>query len=595
MDETSTDWVTEKPEIEEAIDEIRREWFEKIIKLGVEGGVDAMAEKYAKKLSKCNMIVCDGKMQNGKWVAEKVEVKAVGVWDTVGSLGMPYNPLQIGRGDSEIRFGTQDVHKRIQHAFHALALDKYRKPFKPTLWSRHHKNKNTHLRQVWFPGSHSDVGGGSANQQIATISFAWMADQLSSVGVEFSSQEMTRIFRTVDLEVKPREWGLGPISSADFWTKLADKTVGKITHIGEAAYREPGLCTEDNNPLSDRLKNTNELVHPSVRLRYLFKEGLGLDDKGEWECEALSSSYYILQRLKKPRHPWIKRPNQSYLSTHRTLSGDVSSIHGGTNIAFMTKERSHSVVAKQLPFESDLNEFDIATWRWDMPYCGPPDNQKWEPRAMAEEQVRQDGEVMNDFKARNHERDDDLQQDDEPQPPEDPEDRWVWVRPKPEPEKDDDNLNRKIELHKERIGLWERQYMMINKQNMDRENEWQHKRNPDLGLWGGFVSAASGQLNRVGRIGKKALNAGYQVAATAGALPQKMYKATAGRFKLVWSPTASVSLWGTAQSKKDIMNKLTKLHPTIDPAKYTCEDIVAWQHGDLRIRSIHNRAPGQDA
>ncbi|KAF5526248.1 Uncharacterized protein CGCA056_v002521 [Colletotrichum aenigma] len=109
---------------------------------------------------------------NDPWVPGEIEVKAVGVWDTVGSLGMPYSLSKMGRSEDEIRFGSQDVHERIQHAFHALAWDEYRKPFKPTLWSRDISNKNTHLRQVWFPGSHSDVGGGLANQQMATIAFA---------------------------------------------------------------------------------------------------------------------------------------------------------------------------------------------------------------------------------------------------------------------------------------------------------------------------------------------------------------------------------------------------------------------------------------
>ncbi|KAF4911113.1 hypotheticall protein [Colletotrichum viniferum] len=109
---------------------------------------------------------------NDPWVPAEIEVKAVGVWDTVGSLGMPYSLSRMGRSADQIRFGSQDVHERIQHAFHALALDEYRKPFKPTLWSRDISNKNTHLRQVWFPGSHSDVGGGLANQQMATIAFA---------------------------------------------------------------------------------------------------------------------------------------------------------------------------------------------------------------------------------------------------------------------------------------------------------------------------------------------------------------------------------------------------------------------------------------
>lgn len=319
---------------------------------------------------------------------------------------------------------------------------------------------------------------------IADISTIGMADQLSSVGVEFNPEEMTRIFRTVDLEVEPRSWALGHISSAEFWTKLVDKTVGKLVHIGEAAHREPGLCTEDNNPLKSRLKNTNELVHPSVRVRYLYK-GLGLDDKGEWKCDALSSSHYILEKSEGSRDDWVRRPDQSYLSTHRTLSGNVSSIHGGTNITFVKnaeKARPHSVVAKQLPFESDLHmsDMNIGTWRSDMPYCGLPNDEGWQSRQVGEDQVTRDGELMNDGNVRSRKKGDNIPQNDQQRPVEDPADRWAWVRSPPKSKGVPSDV--RIVLHEERIGLWERQYMRVNQENMLREDQWRRKRNPVAGL-----------------------------------------------------------------------------------------------------------------
>jgi uncharacterized protein (DUF2235 family) len=62
----------------------------------------------------------------------------------------------------------------IRHAFQALALDEQRAPFTPALWERRHMDKtNVDLRQVWFPGAHSNVGGGYNDQEIANISLAW--------------------------------------------------------------------------------------------------------------------------------------------------------------------------------------------------------------------------------------------------------------------------------------------------------------------------------------------------------------------------------------------------------------------------------------
>ncbi|KAF4482231.1 Uncharacterized protein CGGC5_v009955 [Colletotrichum fructicola Nara gc5] len=131
---------------EQDIDLLRQRWFKELLLAGARYGLQGMADFYATLLFRYKMIVCEEKdYRNGStlgeilksindpWVPGEIEVKAVGVWDTVGSLGMPYSLSKMGRSEDEIRFGSQDVHERIQHAFHALALDEYRKPFKPTL------------------------------------------------------------------------------------------------------------------------------------------------------------------------------------------------------------------------------------------------------------------------------------------------------------------------------------------------------------------------------------------------------------------------------------------------------------------------------
>ncbi|GJC96423.1 peptidoglycan binding domain-containing protein [Colletotrichum higginsianum] len=86
---------------------------------------------------------------------------------------MPWEKLRRDRSADELRFASIDVHPNVEYAFHAIALDEWRTAFKPTLWGKKN-NTSTHLRQVWFPGSHSNVGGGFEDQQIATIAMACM-------------------------------------------------------------------------------------------------------------------------------------------------------------------------------------------------------------------------------------------------------------------------------------------------------------------------------------------------------------------------------------------------------------------------------------
>ncbi|KAH8664536.1 hypothetical protein BX600DRAFT_550556 [Xylariales sp. PMI_506] len=131
--------------------------------------------------------------------AQPIKVKAVAVWDTVGSLGIPtislVTKLGLPHSSIEYRFFDTNLSERIEYAFQALALDEHRPPFTPAVWERTALNKHaTDLRQVWFPGNHANVGGGWADAGIANISLAWMMDQLASIGVEFDELTIKRIF-----------------------------------------------------------------------------------------------------------------------------------------------------------------------------------------------------------------------------------------------------------------------------------------------------------------------------------------------------------------------------------------------------------------
>src|SRR5690606_16121474 len=83
------------------------------------------------------------------------------VWDTVGALGAPG---VIGKAASALHGNKYAYHEvglndAIEHAYHALAIDERRKPFAPSIWRRPEGWTGV-LEQAWFPGVHSNVGGG---------------------------------------------------------------------------------------------------------------------------------------------------------------------------------------------------------------------------------------------------------------------------------------------------------------------------------------------------------------------------------------------------------------------------------------------------
>ena len=117
-------------------------------------------------------------------------IKVIGVWDTVGSLGVPQNLLNRLNPFSH-RFHDTHLGKDVELAFHAASVDENRTTFKPTLWTpRKGATQNQAgqtVRQVWFAGVHSDVGGGYSEHQLSDLTLRWMIAQLNDhdSGLEF--------------------------------------------------------------------------------------------------------------------------------------------------------------------------------------------------------------------------------------------------------------------------------------------------------------------------------------------------------------------------------------------------------------------------
>ena len=102
-----------------------------------------------------------------------VDIHFIGVWDTVGSLGIPLTASWFPFARARYQFHDTELSKIVKYAYQALALDEHRGDFKPALWTRNpytvkagesmtsKKQEQRDIEQRWFIGSHSDVGGGN--------------------------------------------------------------------------------------------------------------------------------------------------------------------------------------------------------------------------------------------------------------------------------------------------------------------------------------------------------------------------------------------------------------------------------------------------
>jgi len=112
-------------------------------------------------------------------------VEMVGVWDTVKALGIRL-PLLWRISPMPTEFHNHRLGDSIRHGFHALARDERRVAYEPVLWETP-PGWRGHLEQVWFRGTHGDVGGHlsgyEAARPLANIPLVWMLEKLEDCGL----------------------------------------------------------------------------------------------------------------------------------------------------------------------------------------------------------------------------------------------------------------------------------------------------------------------------------------------------------------------------------------------------------------------------
>ena len=115
--------------------------------------------------------------------ARDIPIHFVGVWDTVGALGAP-TPLLKWLSRFWVKFHDTGLGKDVKHAYHALAIDERRRPFKPDLWTAKGDPEQV-VEQVWFAGVHSNIGGSYRNRVLSDIALKWMVERAEECGLEF--------------------------------------------------------------------------------------------------------------------------------------------------------------------------------------------------------------------------------------------------------------------------------------------------------------------------------------------------------------------------------------------------------------------------
>ncbi|KAM0321115.1 hypothetical protein ACHAPQ_009701 [Fusarium lateritium] len=166
------------------------------------------------------------------------------LWDTVSSLHQspPETYLDLVKTTPPWN---------VNYAFHALALEERRGLFKPDIWQGNYPTTVKSLKQCWFRGMHSHVGGSNEqwSNNLTNVSLSWIVSQLKENGlVSFEKDQLKRVFAS-DGTAKTKFQSRQDVGMKDsdnwLWRSLA-------TFTGEkSGVRLPG-------------KGTNEFLHWSI-------------------------------------------------------------------------------------------------------------------------------------------------------------------------------------------------------------------------------------------------------------------------------------------------------------------------------------------
>ena len=123
----------------------------------------------------------------GTYCWPDANIRFIGVWDTVGALGLPVGALRYWTR-RRYQFHDVELSSHVDFACHALAIDERRPLFLPTVWKQQpNAPAGQVLEQAWFPGVHADVGGSYPQTGLSDSALLWMCDRAGKAGLALNT------------------------------------------------------------------------------------------------------------------------------------------------------------------------------------------------------------------------------------------------------------------------------------------------------------------------------------------------------------------------------------------------------------------------
>ena len=228
---------------------------------------------------------CQGYVSDG---ATRLKVRYLGVWDTVGALGIPARFTLLNSLNKKHEFHDLSLSEFVESARHAVAIDERRKDFVPTLWDNlesltaaagsDFRKDDAPYQQKWFPGTHSSVGGGGNRRGLSDQALDWVLDGARHVGLELDKSPRSPIFKLkpdVSEYLEDSE-NPGVMYKAMNMVSATDRAPGP-THLFEVSMSARKRWKDDPQNLKDKVSyRPTTLSRVSAQLNELTNEDVGL-------------------------------------------------------------------------------------------------------------------------------------------------------------------------------------------------------------------------------------------------------------------------------------------------------------------------------
>lgn len=180
-------------------------------------------------------------------------IEAIGVWDTVKALGLRL-PLLWRLTEEKHKFHDHRLGPHVAYGYHALGIDETREGYWPVLWTTP-DNFDGRVEQVWFRGTHGDVGGQIGDffpaRPLANIPLVWLLERLADCGLPLPEDWQSRFEQDPSAPV---------VSTWRGWGKLFLLRKRREIGFDKSEFIHP---TAEGHPLGAELPVWSPLRHPA--------------------------------------------------------------------------------------------------------------------------------------------------------------------------------------------------------------------------------------------------------------------------------------------------------------------------------------------